>query len=248
MVCIRYFERIKSRDKIMNYNSQTNTAMPVYDRECEGHLLNAYTYDANRFNNMIMQGFNIKDILESELAPIPIRNWGGFGGYGDVYYLIYEYTVDGITYVRACPQPIPTNRSAANGDKYVRNRLRWIYKVKYSSQNPGVSFLNKGSHRVADMKNGLHVTNIAPIRINRRRNTKTNGAISMFASVFAICFSLIAPIGITAGIIGLLYGLKGRKTDPEEKSSTTGIILSSAGLVLSILGIIGFFIMLTIVF
>ena len=56
MVCIRYFERIKSRDKIMNYNSQTNTAMPVYDRECVGHLLNAYTYDANRFNNMIMQG------------------------------------------------------------------------------------------------------------------------------------------------------------------------------------------------
>ena len=63
-----------------------------------------------------------------------------------------------------------------------------------------------------------------------------------------ICFSFIAPIGIAAGIIGLLYGLKGRKTEPEEKSSTTGIILSSAGLVLSILGIIGFFIMLTIVF
>ena len=98
------------------------------------------------------------------------------------------------------------------------------------------------------MKNGLHVTNIAPIRINRRRNTKTNGAISMFASIFAICFSFIAPIGIAAGIIGLHYGLKGRKTDPEEKCSTTGIVLSSSGLVLSILGIIGFFIMLTIVF
>ncbi len=220
----------------MNYNNnQTNAQNHVYDKECEGHLLNAYTYDANRFNNMITQGFSIKDILESEMTPIPIRGWGGFGNYGDVYYLIYEYTVNGITYVRACPQPIATNRSAANGDKYVRNRLSWIYKVEYSSLDPGVSILNKGSHRVADMQNGLHVTSVAPVRINRRRNPKTNGALSILASIFSICFSFSAPMGIIAGIIGLNYGIKGRKTDPEEKNSITGIILSCIGLGLSII-------------
>lgn len=203
------------------------------DGECEGHLLNAYTYDYKRFNEMIGLGVSIQEILESEIQPIPIRHIGN--SYGNCFYLIYEYTVDGITYVRANNHGIETSRAVPSGTPYVRSRLKNIYRINYSKENPGISTMNNSKIGVMPTTN-YNMTSSTNMNIQRRKNPDSNCYVSMFASIFAIGFFFFFPISIVASCISISHGIKGLKDETDKKNlAKVGIGLSIAAIALPII-------------
>ena len=189
---------------------------------CYGRYIMKYTYDPAKINSLTEAGASKEEVLNYE-TPRSVIITG--------YHILYEYEVNGRTYVRA------DHKLCHRKDKYIAmsEYTRYVYNVHFDPANPavaqigekvGVAVTNSTNNEPGNIKISDIPQSNAPVL------TLVFGILSLVLSFLVIPSLVLGPIGLTKGIDAL-----GSK-DPRKTHSILGVVISGLGILFSIAFII----------
>lgn len=190
---------------------------------CYGRYIMKYTYDPAKINSLTEAGASKEEVLNYE-TPRSVIITG--------YHILYEYEVNGRTYVRA------DHKLCHRKDKFLAlsEYTKYAYKVYYDPANPSVAQIGEKVGVIDNNGNGnftngnLKVSNVP--QSNAPVLTLVFGILSLVLSFLVIPSLVLGPIGLTKGIDAL--GCK----DPRKTHSILGVVFSGLGILFSIAFII----------
>lgn len=185
------------------------------DGICEGSYIELFTYDADYFNQLLMQGYSVTQAREMDKEKN--RNILGLSLPGSCVYMVYEYEINGYKYVRADEKP------CYRRDTYIaiHQKQKYKYYVRYMTQNPAIAQIGG-----AILPNGTE------------GSTESN-PFATAALILGICSIVLSGFvfpGIVTGILGLVFGIMAAAINKDKaKMKTAAIICSCVGIVISII-------------
>lgn len=183
---------------------------------CHGRYIIKHTYNPAAINALTESGASKEEVLNSE-TPRSVRI--------RAYHILYEYEVNGRTYVRA------DHKQCHRKDKYIAmaSYAKYIYNVYYDPANPAVAQIGD-KIGVADTASGSATP------------TTSSGVPLDNSPILALVFGILAQVlsatvipSLVLGPLGLVKAIKVLRTnDPRKMHAIIGMVLSCSGILSAI--------------